>query len=428
MGDDFTAGFGTHTQEPTWASQCRTQLKPDLTRLGNHSIYWMCYQHPSDNTRSPRLAGGEGAHSSQLPRKGRKIFSLFTAIALRLAGPGAPRLLLGFIGKFHLAMLFLKALALFTLKTRVKAQQNGMGAGTAPALPQEGAWKPKYSGEGFLWIYLEDNPKPTKSMSSPPAGAGLCPAQSPDWFPQLGLLGAAVRRLCPMPRSRQSSELGKKATDPKDGSRTRGSGAAPQGHGLEGSEWDHGQAPKVPTEAKHFHGFCLCMSRQSHFWVETPTFGRFSLSPVPVGIQGWGSTHRSSPTRDGTFPESWVQGRQPLSSKSTDNREQTTPKLRIPREWRVGKHRAPKRGGTEGGKAPSSKLGEERQQAPNWGELGVQKHRAPNWRRSEGRQTRSEFGENREWATNELQTGRKLEADKFRFLSWGKPRVDNSNP
>lgn len=139
-------------------SQPSTQLKPDLTRLGNHCIYRMCYQHPSDNSRSPRPAGGAGAHSSQLPRKGRKIFSLFTAIAQRPAGPGVPRLLLGSVGKFHLAMLFFKALTLFTLKTRVKAQQSGMGAGTAPALPQEGAWKPKYSGKGFLWIYLEHYP------------------------------------------------------------------------------------------------------------------------------------------------------------------------------------------------------------------------------------------------------------------------------
>lgn len=152
----------------------------------------MCYQHPSDNTRSLRPAGGAAAHSSQLPRKGRKIFSLFTATVQRPARPGAPRLLLGSVGKFHLAMLFLRALALFTLKTRAKAQQSRMGAGTAPALPQEGAWKPKHSGKGFLWIYLEHNPNSTRSMIFPPAGAGLCPAhQFPDWFPQLGLLGAA---------------------------------------------------------------------------------------------------------------------------------------------------------------------------------------------------------------------------------------------
>lgn len=152
----------------------------------------MCYQQPSDNTRSLRPAGGAAAHSSQLPRKGRKIFSLFTATVQRPARPGAPRLLLGSVGKFHLAMLFLRALALFTLKTRAKAQQSRMGAGTAPALPQEGAWKPKHSGKGFLWIYLEHNPNSTRSMILPPAGAGLCPAhQFPDWFPQLGLLGAA---------------------------------------------------------------------------------------------------------------------------------------------------------------------------------------------------------------------------------------------
>lgn len=248
MGDDFPTGFGTHIQEPTWASQPSTQLKPNLTRLGNHSIYQMCYQHPSDNTRSPRPAGGAGAHSSQLPRKGRKIFSLFTAIALRPAGPKAPRLLLGSVGKFHLAMLFLKALTLFTLKTKVKARPSGMGAGTAPVLPQEGAWKPRYSGERFLWIHPEDNPSPTKSMTFSSAAAGLCPAlQPPDWFPQLGLLGAAVRRLCLMPRSQQSSELGEKATELKDGSRTWGSGLAPQGQtgtgGIRVGSWPGPESP-----------------------------------------------------------------------------------------------------------------------------------------------------------------------------------------
>lgn len=179
-----------------------------------------------------------------------------------------------------------------------------MGAGTAPALPQEGVWKPKYNGEGFLWISLEDNPNPIKSVSFPAAGARLCPAhqtpdwfpQPPDWFPQLGLLGAAVRKLCPVPRSRQSLELGKKATDPKDGSRTRGSGIAPQGHRLEGSQWDHSWAPKVTTEAKRLHGFCPCMSQQSHSWVETRMVRALPTLFCPCGVEGWGS----SPMWDGT--------------------------------------------------------------------------------------------------------------------------------
>lgn len=126
---------------------------------------------------------------------------------------------------------------------------------------------------------------------------------------------------------------------------------------------------------------CACPGRAIPGW-KRRRFGRFPLPPVPVGIQGWGSTHRSSTTQDGTFqaPNPWTtESRQYSNSKFPENS----------REWATTK----------------LQTGEE---------LRVEKHRVPNWGRTAGRQTlRSEFGENREWATNGTLTGRKLEADKL---------------
>lgn len=217
MGDDFTAGFGTHTQELTWASQLSTQLKPDLTRLGNHSIYRMCYQHPSDNTRSPRPAGGAGAHSSQPPRKGRKIFSLFTAITLRPAGPRAPRLLLGSVGKFHLAVLFLKALALFTLKTRVKARQSAMGAGRAPASPQEEAWKPKVQWQRVFMDLAGRQPQSNREHDFSSSWSRTLPSTPiPRLVSSTGFAGSSHAEA--LPDVTQPAKLG--AGKESDGSRT----------------------------------------------------------------------------------------------------------------------------------------------------------------------------------------------------------------
>lgn len=192
-----------------------------------------------------------------------------------------------------------------------------------------------------------------------------------------------MRRLCPMSRNRQSSELGKKATD---------SGHEDPGSLRRGTDWRDlngvlaGPRQSPPRQNTSMGFARACPSKAIPGW-KRRHFGRFPLAPVPVGIQGWGSTRRSSPTRDGTSPESCAQGAQPPSSKSRDNREQTNPKLQIPRE----------RATTD---------------LQTGGEMRVEKHRAPNWGRSKGRQTlRSEFGENR--ATNEFQTGSKLEADKL---------------
>lgn len=133
-------------------------------------------------------------------------------------------------------------------------------------------------------------------MTFPPAGAGLCPAhQSPDWFPQLGLLGAAMRRLCPMSRNRQSSELGKKATDP---------GHEDPGLLRRGTDWRDlngvvaGPRQSPPRQNTSMGFARACPGKAVPGW-KRRHFGRFPLAPVPVGIQGWGSTRRSSPTRDG---------------------------------------------------------------------------------------------------------------------------------
>lgn len=213
----------------------------------------------------------------------------------------------------------------------------GWGLAQPRHRPRKGLGSPRYSGEGFSWIYPEDNPSPTKSMTFPPDGDGLCPAhQSPDWFPQLGLLGAVMRRLCPMPRSKARS-WERKRRIPNTNPGHEDPGSLHRGTDWRDLNWDCSRAPTVPTEAKHFRGFCPCTSRQSRSWVETPTFRALPTLSCPCGDTGMGKhpqeqLHTAShiprklcPGR--TTSELQIQSRQTLNSKFPESGQPPISKL-----------------------------------------------------------------------------------------------------
>lgn len=204
------------------------QLKLVLTRLGNRSFHRVRYQHPSDNhhevrnlpvTSQPSYKPTLCKRSPELPRgrKGRKNIFIIYSDTAKARRPNARRFLLLSVGKFHLAVLFLKALALFTLKTRVKAWRSGAEGwhrhGIARGALEKGLESRSTAGSadgGILMHLSRSKPSLTKSTASPQPGTGLCRAGgSPARLARLpSQAEAAVKRLCPTPRNLRRWEAG----------------------------------------------------------------------------------------------------------------------------------------------------------------------------------------------------------------------------